>query len=882
MPKWLLKRSRISFRVLTVAVIGMATQLSFGQVMGSGWYWPTGIGDFGGYLGWLGYNPGWGYHLAQDMKNSAGNPVFSIGSGTILSAGEHGGYGNYGNGTGGCVLVRYQAADGTWFTAMYGHLDNYKLSGSLAPGEVVGYTIPDWDPPHLHFSIHPGFDPEPNNPWRGYTLSTSQLYGFTDPIPFLNAHPNILAPNIELYNQPANNRYYTQNTEVPWRVTAGSDPLTVNEIINGSVVASYSTHSGYVNNSVLGPGWTECWATVRNGAGSGESQHWQGGFDNVAPYAVRSGGAVPNIWYRGNHSIQWNNADAHSGPKRLMYRWNGGTWSDWVWNPNQTSRELPTYGWSSSLPEGKNVLEVEIEDNAWTGSGQNGNSSITNLGSYWLDNTAPIASTPICSPVSPSNAVSVQVTVSANDPNGTNGSGVDHIDVLVNGTQVGSVTGSSGSVTWNTSGAQEGTNTVRSIAYDVAGNASVPADLVYLLDRVQPTTSITLNPTSPDGLNGWYRTAPIVTVTANDPPPSSGDGGSWLRIGSGSFSPYAGPVQATQLGKYDLAAYSRDLAGNVGNTTTMHVQVDTTAPPTPILEDEGAETPNNSRLNVSFSNGIDPESGLYAVDYVVIDTTTSLSLQSGRIITDNSFLMVDGLKMIVGHNIVVQMRTVNGAGIESAWAQTDGIVYNPASFPFTLRADAQPTGAIDASHPEVAHTATGGEAIIGSSYDGSLTGGFWADFLPVVCPPTGFSLFRGIYIDGDLNSLVSTDQSYLHVRPQITFNAREAPVQLIVDGVAPFPSARSLKINFRCRVDTPNVAQTIDLFDWNANAYVTVDTRAASLADTTVEVVPVNPSRFMQAGTGAIRARVSLRAVGGTVHALWNVYIDLVDWTILW
>jgi hypothetical protein len=163
--------------------------------MSSGWFWPTGTGNFGGYLGWLGYNPGWGYHLAQDMKNAAGSPIYSIGDGSIISAGEHNGYGNYGNGKGGCVLARYQAADGTWFTAMYGHLDNYKTSGSLAAGEIVGYTLPDWNPPHLHFSVHPGHDPEPNNPWRGYTSSTGQLYGFTDPIPFLNAHPRSAGGN---------------------------------------------------------------------------------------------------------------------------------------------------------------------------------------------------------------------------------------------------------------------------------------------------------------------------------------------------------------------------------------------------------------------------------------------------------------------------------------------------------------------------------------------------------------------------------------------------------------------------------------------------------------------------------------------------------------
>lgn len=185
---------RISRAVfLLVAIVGLVILTLPGkghaQVMNSGWHWPTGSGNFCGYLGWLGYNSGWGYHLAQDMCNGAGEAVYSIGNGEVISSGEHGGYGCNGSCTGGCVLARYRAADATWFTAMYGHLDSYVGTGTVIAGQIIGYTLSDWSPPHLHFSIHPGFNPEPANPWRGYTSSTSNLYGFTDPIPFLNAHP---------------------------------------------------------------------------------------------------------------------------------------------------------------------------------------------------------------------------------------------------------------------------------------------------------------------------------------------------------------------------------------------------------------------------------------------------------------------------------------------------------------------------------------------------------------------------------------------------------------------------------------------------------------------------------------------------------------------
>ena len=186
-------KKKLGILSFIILIFTMLTTLSVpgisAETMSSGWIYPTGSSNFCGYLGWLGYNSGWGYHLAQDMCNNAGKPVYSIGNGTVISSGNHSGYGCNGTCPGGCVLVRYEAADGTKFTAMYGHLDNQVGTGDISEGEIIGYTRSDWNPPHLHFSIHPGSDPEPNNPWRGYTSSKDVTYGFTDPMSFLNAHP---------------------------------------------------------------------------------------------------------------------------------------------------------------------------------------------------------------------------------------------------------------------------------------------------------------------------------------------------------------------------------------------------------------------------------------------------------------------------------------------------------------------------------------------------------------------------------------------------------------------------------------------------------------------------------------------------------------------
>ena len=178
-----------SFLICALVFLLLISSRAFPASKIAGWYYPTGTSDFCGYLGWLGYNSGWGWHLAQDMCNGAGSPVYSIGKGEIIDSGLHNAYGCNGDCPGGCVLARYKAGDGTWFTAMYGHLDSWDSPGDVEAGEIIGYTRGDWNPPHLHFSIHPGSDAA-SNPWRGYTSDKNNTYGFVDPIPFLSSHPN--------------------------------------------------------------------------------------------------------------------------------------------------------------------------------------------------------------------------------------------------------------------------------------------------------------------------------------------------------------------------------------------------------------------------------------------------------------------------------------------------------------------------------------------------------------------------------------------------------------------------------------------------------------------------------------------------------------------
>jgi hypothetical protein len=95
-------------------------------------------------------------------------------------------------------------------------------------------------------------------------------------------------------------------------------------------------------------------------------------------------------------------------------------------------------------------------------------------------------------------------------------------------------------------------------------------------DTTPPQVTVTVSPANPDGANGWYITAPSVTVTAADDRDNapavevSADGATW--------KPYTGPITVTEDGVHTVAARVTDAAGNVSDTSTVNIRVDRTAP----------------------------------------------------------------------------------------------------------------------------------------------------------------------------------------------------------------------------------------------------------------------------------------------------------------
>jgi hypothetical protein len=146
--------------------------------------------------------------------------------------------------------------------------------------------------------------------------------------------------------------------------------------------------------------------------------------------------------------------------------------------------------------------------------------------------------------------------------------------------------------------------------------------------------------------------------------------------------------------------------------------------------------------------------------------------------------------------------------------------------------------------------------------------------------PYAYSFFRGFSVSGKVSDLWISDDKRVIGQAGITLSGTEAPVQLILNGISPYSSATDLKIDVESGVTASGLVQSVELYDFTANAYVQVDSRTATTSDSAIEVTAPSPNRFIQAGSRAMRARIGLRAPGPVSNYPWRGQFDQVVWKV--
>jgi hypothetical protein len=152
----------------------------------------------------------------------------------------------------------------------------------------------------------------------------------------------------------------------------------------------------------------------------------------------------------------------------------------------------------------------------------------------------------------------------------------------------------------------------------VTTGAVATADLS--VESVAPATTATISPSTPDGANGWYRSAVSVNLSASDN--CSGVAMTEFSTdGGATWEPYTNDLALISDGVRTIHYRSVDNAGNFEAARSLTVKIDQTAPTISLSADPSVIWPPNGKtVQVAISgSGADAGSGLTEVSYVVMD-----------------------------------------------------------------------------------------------------------------------------------------------------------------------------------------------------------------------------------------------------------------------
>ena len=308
-------------------------------------------------------------------------------------------------------------------------------------------------------------------------------------------------------------------------------------------------------------------------------------------------------------------------------------------------------------------------------------------------------------------------------------------------TLVSSISSSLGTYFWDTTTSGAGPladgNNYRIKISDPATLIDSLSAANFTVDNMPPTTTYAINPSSPDGLNGWYISTPTITLICDDDAGSGCNNTYYKWDGAASYITYAGPFSALE-GEHVLSFYSEDNAvdnlgtHNVETAQAETIKVDTAVPSVAVT----SATPNGSykegsdiNVTLTFSEPV------YSTDALIVtlDTSGTCSVPTlTNTITGTCTYTVGGgqnssdltVTSIVPTSGVVE----DIAGNDSTLSPTSNIDNTSAIIIDTISPISFTVGAVDVTGGTIVSgwwnsTNTGVNVVVPVDNDGSFVGG---------------------------------------------------------------------------------------------------------------------------------------------------------------
>jgi hypothetical protein len=157
----------------------------------------------------------------------------------------------------------------------------------------------------------------------------------------------------------------------------------------------------------------------------------------------------------------------------------------------------------------------------------------------------------------------------------------------------------------------------------------------------------------------------------------------------------------------------------------------------------------------------------------------------------------------------------------------------------------------------------------------------WVDsIMPREVWPTMFHHVRGIQTGGNMASLNVSDDNRVVYRPGITFTTSQNPIEWDVMSTSPTLNPTELKFAVESSASSANIRQQVQLWDYDANAWVPMTPSQCTTTDSVQEfTITTNPGRFV-AANGEVWSRIGAKANGPVFVYPYTFSVDRATWHI--
>ncbi len=152
--------------------------------------------------------------------------------------------------------------------------------------------------------------------------------------------------------------------------------------------------------------------------------------------------------------------------------------------------------------------------------------------------------------------------------------------------------------------------------------------------------------------------------------------------------------------------------------------------------------------------------------------------------------------------------------------------------------------------------------------------------VPLTVLPERVQVTRGQFLSGVLSDLFLSDDAYYNVAARRPTEVAAASVEIVLTGTSPTETPSSLGFRVEAAVDATPTRLRVELYNFQSGSWEQVGEVSGPTTDTRFDFsASGNLSRFVQPGTGEVRARIGFHDRGVTV-ANWNGRFDQAVWRI--